>query len=128
MSLYVLELTIPFLPSSINQQLNTHYFKRSKKNNAWDRIVYLAVKNHLPPKPLTKAKITCRRYNWRALDFDGLVGSFKAPIDALQSAGVIKNDSWKVTGKWDVDQHFLPRKEKPYITIKIEEIHEGESR
>lgn len=128
MNLYVLELKIPFLPSSLNKALRDHHFTRSKNNSAWDKLIWLYVRNQLPPKPLTKVKITCQRYNWKALDYDGLVGSFKGPIDALETAKVIKKDSWKVTGKWDVDQHFLPKKETPYITIKIEEIHEGESK
>lgn len=128
MNLYTLELKLPFLPKSLNKSLRTHYLKRDEENKVWDKLVWLYVRNNLPLKPLTKVKITCVRYNWKALDFDGLVGSLKPVIDAFETAKVIKKDSWKVTGKWDVDQKFLPKKEAPYITIKIEEIHEGESK
>jgi hypothetical protein len=127
MSKYSLELTIPFLPMSYNKALSTHFQKRSDSNECWDHIVHLYSRGKKPLKPLGKVKLTLVRYNYRTLDFDGLVASFKAPIDAMVTAGILKNDTWKITGKWDVDQKFLPKSKAPFITIKVEEISMKES-
>lgn len=123
---YSLELVIPFLPIAFNKAKRTHYLKFNELNQSWDNIVYLYSRGKLPPMPLEKAKLTLQRFNYRTLDFDGLVSSFKAPVDALVSAKILKDDTWKITGKWEVDQFFIPKKESSYIKIKIEEVTQGE--
>lgn len=126
---YSLELSIPFLPLSYNKAKTTHYHVINDLNDCWDNLIHLYSRGKKPLKPLTKVKLTLVRHNYRTLDYDGLVASFKAPVDSLVSAGILKNDTWKITGKWDVDQQYLPKSKAPFITIKIEEIStEGESK
>ena len=40
---------------------------------------------------------------------------------ALVSAGVMIDDSWKVTGAWLVDQKFRPKSSGPILEIRIRE-------
>jgi len=56
------------------------------------------------------------------MDFDGFVGSLKPVVDALVTAGVIEDDSWKTLHTWDVDQVFRPKKLGPLLQIEITEI------
>jgi Holliday junction resolvase RusA-like endonuclease len=51
-----------------------------------------------PPAPLKRAKLTLVRYSSVSPDFDGLVSSWKAPIDGLIHAGVIEDDSMEHIG------------------------------
>lgn len=53
------------------------------------------------------------------LDFDGLVGSLKPVVDALVTAGVIEDDSWKHVGAWIVDQQFRPERQGPLLEITL---------
>jgi hypothetical protein len=75
-----------------------------------------------PKDPLTKANITLIRHSYRYLDYDGLVGSFKPVVDALVSCGVLIDDNWGVTGKWNVDQRFRAKKEGPMLEILIQSL------
>lgn len=56
------------------------------------------------------------------MDFDGFVGSLKPVVDALVTAGVIEDDSWKVLQAWEVDQVFRAQKDGPLLQIEIKEI------
>lgn len=80
------------------------------------------VRNQLPPTPLKKALIRIVRHNYRMLDYDGCVGSLKPVVDALVTAGVLYDDNWNVTGAWDVDQQFRPKKHGPLLEIEVKEI------
>lgn len=73
----------------------------------------------LPPRPLEKAQITLVRYSHRMLDFDGLVGSMKPVVDGLVTAGVLKDDSFGVTGPWAVNQRFRPKNEGPLLEVLV---------
>lgn len=96
--------------------------KYFSKNKRWDLLIFGMSRHQLPPEPLKKARITIVRHFWRTLDYDGLVGSMKPIVDALVSAGVLVDDSWNVTGQWDVDQLFRSKKEGPLLTVCIEEV------
>ncbi len=56
------------------------------------------------------------------LDFDGLVGSMKPVIDALVTCGVLKDDSWAVTGPWECKQIFRPKSLGPLLEVHIREL------
>jgi hypothetical protein len=43
-------------------------------------------------------------------------------VDALVDCGVLVDDGWKVTGKWDVDQVFRPRVMGPMLEIEVSEV------
>ena len=75
----------------------------------------------LPKSPLPMVSIEIIRHSHRTLDFDGAVASVKPVVDALVSAGVMIDDSWKVTGAWLVDQKFRPKSSGPILEIRIRE-------
>lgn len=58
------------------------------------------------------------------LDYDGLVGSMKPVVDALVTCGILKDDSYKVTGPWDVTQSFRPKKSGELLEVFVTEVIE----
>lgn len=73
-----------------------------------------------PKTPLSKAIISIVRHSHRTLDYDGLVGSLKPVVDALVTCGVLSDDSWKVLGKWNVDQKFRSKCDGPLLEILVQ--------
>lgn len=127
MSKYSLVLTIPFLPIGFNEALTKNKLAYNELKATWHQIIFLYSRGKTPPTPLTKVKLTLTRFAHRTMDYDGLVSSFKAPVDGLVHAKILKNDTWKITGKWEVDYVFLAKKIPPYIEIKVEEVSTKES-
>lgn len=119
--MYKLEIKIDRLPQSLNKGLRNNRYAYHQKNTNWDLHIFSLVRNNLPPAPLEKAVITIIRHSNRMLDYDGLVGSMKPVVDALVTAGVLIDDRWGVTGKWNVDQQFRPKKDGPLLEIFIEQ-------
>lgn len=119
---YELELEFTVLPRSLNMTLERNRWLHRNSGKRWDALVRYTIGNRLPDTPLQKAHITLVRAYYRTLDYDGLVGSMKVVVDALVTAKVLIDDSWKVTGKWDVDQVFRPLKDGPLLTVKITEV------
>lgn len=124
LQMYKLDLTLHSLPDSLNKGLRAHRFAYQQKNKRWDMLIIGMVRNKLPLKPLTKARVTIVRHSWRWLDYDGLVGSMKPIVDALVDAGVMEDDSYTVTGPWHVTQEFRPKKSGPLLTVCVEEVPE----
>ncbi len=117
--MYSLKIEIDSLPKSLNKKLRSHFHKNKKENDSWDRMIYFKTLKSKPPTPLVKAKIKLIRHSHRTLDYDGLVGSMKPVVDALVDCGVLIDDSWKVLGKWDVDQKFRPKKKGCLLEIEV---------
>ena len=103
--------------------MRTHYHKENKARQEWYNIVHLFTLGKRPSEPLYKAHITIVRHYYRFLDWDGCVASMKPIVDGMIHCGIIKDDSYKVTGPWDVTQEFLPKKDGGYVFIRIEENH-----
>ncbi len=120
--MYKLDIQLHSLPDSLNKGLRGHRMKYFAKNKRWDLLIFGMVRNRLPDKPLTKARITIVRHFWRQLDYDGLVGSMKPIVDALVDAGVLADDNYKVTGPWIVTQEHRPKSAGPLLTVCVEEI------
>lgn len=120
--MYKIALTLHSLPDSLNKALRGNRMKYFSKNKRWDILIFGMVRPQLPPEPLKKARITIVRHFWRTLDYDGLVGSMKPIVDALVTAGVIADDTWEVTGQWDVSQEFRSKKEGPLLTVTVESV------
>lgn len=118
---YQLKIEINAIPKSLNKKLRGHWTKNHRENCHWDTMIFQLVRYKLPSAPLTKAKIKIVKHYWRTMDFDGLVGSLKPVVDALVSAGVLKDDSWKVLHAWEVDQVFRSKKNGPLLQIEITE-------
>lgn len=120
--MYRLTLSLPGVPKSLNRALRTHHRGRSRDNAAWDNEIAAECHGKKPPQPLPRAKISITRHAHRMLDFDGLVGSLKPVVDALVTAGVLADDSWKVTGGWHVDQKYRPERMGPLLEILVYEL------
>jgi len=84
-------------------------------------MVAILCNGKIPKVPLRRVKISIVRHSHRTLDFDGAVASMKPVVDAIVSAGIIFDDSWKVTGPWIVDQKFRPKSAGPLLEVSIEE-------
>lgn len=119
---YTLTLEINSLPKSLNKALRSNRWKLHAQNKGWDLLVFGMCRGKLPPKPLVKARIKITREFYRTLDYDGLVGSLKPVVDALVSAGVLIDDSWKTLGVWDVTQSFRPKKLGPRLLIEVADV------
>lgn len=119
---YELRIELTELPQSLNKKLRKHWTKNHRENNLWDTLIYQKVFRQLPPSPLKKAKLRIVKHFWRTMDFDGFVGSLKPVVDALVTAGVIEDDSWKVLQAWEVDQVFRDKKLGPLLQIEIKEV------
>lgn len=118
--MYRLEFELSGLPKSQNVLMRGNRLAHHKTATKWKREVFYATRGQLPFMPLGRAFIRLTRFNYRPLDYDGLVGSFKCIVDGLVEAGVLKNDTWKITGKWNVDQEFSP-KGRAFIRVEVEE-------
>lgn len=121
---YHVRIRINDLPKATNELLGANRFVKHRNAQKWKQLVYLAVNKHLPLKPLKSAHISFIRHSYRFLDYDGLVASAKPVVDGLVTKkvgsvekgtskviwpGVIENDTWTITGKWNVDQVFSPK-------------------
>lgn len=120
--MYELTLSIPMVPLALNKTLRAGKWKNHKQNLQWDAYISAFVCGKKPPLPLEHAVISLQRYSARTLDYDGLVGSMKPVVDALVTNGILKDDSWKVLGKWDVDQFYRPKKLGPELVIYIRQL------
>ena len=121
---YVLSLVIPWLPSSLNRMIRSHRFKNHHQNVVWDNYILGETQHKRPPQPITRARIRLVRHSYRMLAYDGLVGSMKPVVDAIVSARILKDDSWKTLGQWVVDQKFRHKKAGPLLEIYLEETPE----
>lgn len=117
---YKLTLEIPELPQSLNKGLRTYYKQRDKINKYWYEIIYYEVGRNRPQRPLEKALITIQRHSSRFLDYDNCVASMKPIIDGLVHARVLIDDSYKVTGPWNVTQEFRKKKLGPFLLLIVE--------
>ncbi len=118
---YRLEIELAGTPAATNRQLGKHWATLKRYRDGWKNMVAWAVKGKEPPKPLKRARLTLTRYNYRTLDYDGLVASFKPVVDALKYAGVIQDDGWKHTGAWNVTQEYRP-KGQDGVRVVVEEL------
>ena len=57
------------------------------------------------------------------LDWDSVVASMKPVVDGLVRAGIMIDDTYKVTGPWEVDQKFLQKKQGKLLEVEISGTH-----
>lgn len=118
--MYILYLEIDSLPKSLNKKLRSNRFKNHRENKSWDLMIEVLCQGRKPKIALSRASISIVRHSHRFLDYDGLVGSMKPVVDALVTAKVLKDDTWNITGKWNVDQRFRSKKEGPLLEVFIQ--------
>jgi hypothetical protein len=117
--MYQLELVTDFPLKSLNRSLRTHYHARNSYNKEWYNLIYWKTRSNLPPTPLERADLYFTRSFYRFMDNDNLTASLKPVVDGLVRAGVIKDDTWRVTGQWKIDQIFLPKRNGHMLCIKV---------
>lgn len=88
---------LPLLPNAMRFR---HWTKEHANAKRWKYLVALKARPK-PKRPLTSAKVTLTRLSSRRPDPDGLVGSFKVVLDALQRCGVLANDDHATIGMPD---------------------------
>jgi Holliday junction resolvase RusA-like endonuclease len=121
---YFLQLQIPETPKSLNKKLRAHRFANLKEMKSWAQVIHLETRYQKPKCPLERARIKIIRNAHRMLDFDGLVGSMKPVVDALVKCGILKDDSYNVTGPWDVTQKYRPQKSGQLLEVFVTEVVE----
>lgn len=117
---YSLRLTLKGKPKSANELYGSHWRVRSKNAKLWKSLVWAAVQNHKPLKPLHRFEVTLTVYRSRLMDFDGCVSTAKPVIDGLKDL-VIEDDGWlNSCGAWQVFQHKCKRGSEAMVVRIIE--------
>ena len=125
---YRLEFTLDGLPATTNSGNRAHWAIKVREANYWKCMVryqVLMLKKR-PARPLKKAKLTLTRCSAVQPDFDGLVSSFKHPIDGLKAAGVIVDDKMSCIGQPNYQWEKAPPK-KGFIRILVESVPDEET-
>ncbi len=120
---YKLFLQLTCLPKSLNKKFTSNKWGRDRENREFDMLV--ACEFAMKPKPsapLERVKLSFVRHSHRMLDYDNCVGSLKPVVDALVSCGCLSDDTWKVTGPWDVTQKFRSKKDGPLLEIMVQSL------
>lgn len=108
-------------PPRLDKTFRQHYHKRNKDIKEQYQLITSLVRGKKPSEPLKKCHLSIIRYSNRFLDFDNCVSSYKSYIDSLVLNGILKDDSWTITGPWSIDQKFISKKEgTPYTYLKVE--------
>lgn len=119
----IISFQIDCLPESVNvvQRKFKHPMKRHKYHKQWYDLVYLSSIRQKPKEPWKKIKLSIHvyRHSMHHRDYDGLVGSFKPVVDGLIKTGLIIDDSYKVTGPWEVLQFHDPKDKTGRMIITI---------
>lgn len=111
--MFKLEITLKGAPALPNQKTSWHWGRIAKETALWRQMARtLAMAQILPQTPLESVNLTLIRGSSRPVDFDNLIASFKAIIDGLRDARVIRDDSpnvvktitpvWQKTKRADV--------------------------
>ncbi len=87
-----------------NRTKGQHFRVYMQHRDEWKAKVNASIAGKLPQEPLKRASLTLVRYSSIEPDFDGLVSSFKAILDALKGR-VIEDDRPSCIGspicKWE---------------------------
>lgn len=122
--MYKLKIEDKIQTESNNVLLRKYRNARNKDNHEIYNRIFLLTRGKLPERPLTNFKLKLIRHSSRPLDYDNLVSSFKSIVDGLTKAGVIEDDKYIYSGKWEVDQVYRPKKDGPLVTIEVIESRE----
>jgi hypothetical protein len=97
---YSLVLELEGLPRMTNPSGRpVHWAVRMKEAQKWKQLVALVVPpRNRPIQPLSKARLVFIRFSSVSPDADGLVSGFKHIVDGLVQIGVLKNDTFTITG------------------------------
>jgi hypothetical protein len=118
---FKLKVTLEGKPKSINQLYGHHYHVKHNNATYWKSLMRMVIGYRIPKKPLESVSLSFTRHSERFLDYDGCVASFKPVCDALTELKIIKDDNYKITGPWKVEQFFRQRKLGSLIEVIVEE-------
>jgi len=118
--LYSLTLEIDLHVTDPNRTTGKHWAQIRRPKAAIKKAIHLITRGKTPQKPLEKFKLKIVRHASKEMDWDNLVASLKAPIDALHLSQIIKNDSWKFIRNIEIDQ--VKSKTERKLVITIEEV------
>lgn len=115
-------ITLQGAPMTANRLLGQNWYKRKQNADVWkDQIRYLYNQNkdRLEPLnlPFTHVHITALIGRSRFMDYDGAVSVLKPVIDGLKKLFIV-DDSWELTGAWEVGQVKTKRKEE-FVRIEL---------
>ncbi len=116
--MYELEIEIPTEALDANKINRGNKFAHNALRQKIKQQVCYLVRGKEPQVPLENFKLSITRHGARALDYDNLISSFKAYIDGLKLAGIIKDDSWKYIKQINTNQVISKEKK---LVIRIEE-------
>lgn len=94
---YALIIQIDELPR-ISMNSRSHWTLKNRDCQKWDQLIAIKTIGIRPKKPLKRAEIRLTRYSSVCPDWDNLVTTFKNPVDALVSCGIIEDDNFRVIG------------------------------
>jgi hypothetical protein len=118
---YILDVTIPGLPPTINRSGRMHWAIQARNVRDQKDKVRSYIRGFIPRKPLKRAKLTLTRFSASPIDADNLANSFKSTVDSLVECGVLADDKMKNIGIPDYRWEKAERG-KGYIRIQVEEI------
>lgn len=108
---FVFEAQILGTPAGQNRTLRRNHWEVKKEADKWKDLMLMLTSNKRPNQPLEEARVHVIRYGSRMMDFDGLVSSLKWVMDGLVLGKILKDDSWDITGPWEIDQRKSKRLE-----------------
>lgn len=117
---YRLEIWIQGVPAAMNAVMRMHWTKRNRYFDQWYAQIQSKVWSLKPRQPLDRVSLTFERHAYRTLDFDGCVASMKPLADGLVHAGILKNDTYRITGPWTVTQAYRPKGQE-CVRVLVEE-------
>lgn len=118
---YFLEFNVSGAPMRANQLLGQHWTKRKKNADTYKTIVRYLVAKHKPENLLTSVKLSITIFKSRLCDYDGAVSTLKPIIDGLKDL-ILLDDSYEITGPWDVRQVKVKHKYEEKINVQVFEI------
>jgi len=95
---YRLEFTVNQLPPS-NTAADMTWRQKKTLRKKWEILIWSEILNRRPVLPLEFAHVEFQRHSSMEPDYDNLVGSFKWPLDALVTNGVLRDDKPSVIGQ-----------------------------
>jgi len=111
---------VPYALNVIQRKFRYHH-KRQSYYQGWYHKVALALKGKTPDEPWgfvslhIKVCLPPRRFR----DYDGLVASLKPIIDGLKKSGLIRDDNYKRTGSWLVEQLADKTTDDGFVIVKV---------
>lgn len=116
---------IPIRTPTLNEWQRMHWARRGRLGRQVAKEIWAALGGKLPERPFKKCRIRVERVSTKEPDFDGIVGSLKTILDALQppskrhpyGLGIIADDNRECIGTPEV-LHVAGKASKTRIWIE----------